>query len=1003
MDNNLDNPLAEQLKAKLKELFQFDKSDLDFGIYKILNYKRKEIEKFIEDDLIHEIEDTFKEKFHEVTLRNFKKAKEEVENTLGKTAFDGTTLKEEFKETPVGKRYIKAKEELELIHTSDTIKKELYNHLINFFSRYYDKGDFISKRRYSQKEKYVIPYNGEEVVLYWANRDQYYIKTTEYFWKYSFEKNLADGTYKINFIVVRSDEEKNNAKGNDTRYFVPHEKIAEFDEATKTFNIYFDYRTLTDEEKKLYKNGNGIKQETINEDILNKVWKKIPPNSNLLTVKEDIAKHLQRFTKRNTTDYFIHKDLKGFLERELDFYIKNEYLGLDDLENLKYNREKLDKYLRGLDVLRKIAGKIIDFLAQIENFQKKLWEKKKFVTGTEYVITLDKIMEYAGEDFLNEMADEILRNEAQLAEWKALFGEEVKAKDDLIVKNSKTLFDGVQYKKLPLDTKHFGEDFKWRFLAAVSAGHSLDDILDGILIKSENYQALNLLQNKYRERIKTVYIDPPYNTGSDDFLYKDNYQHSSWLTMMENRLELAKEIMNDTGTFFSNISDEEVDYYGILLKENFGQNKTDKIIWKKASEGRWGKMKNVNTFRKDHEYIMVSYKDIEKLNKIKEKPNWQNTYGNPDNDPRGPYKPGSISKKEEASNPSHKYYYTVVSPSGKKFTRQFEISKEEFEALDKDNRIYWGKNGDAVPAIKIFVNEEREITPYSILIEKGTNTEAKKEFIDILGKKYEGIVHNLNPKPTLLIKTLIQISTETHSNVIDFFAGSGTTAHAVMKLNAEDGGKRKFILAEMAYYFDTVILPRIKKVAYSFNWKDGKPLDGDGPGVFFKYHTLEQYEDTLENIDFIDIGHKKLSEIMPDYIFYMLEWETRQSPVFLNVEKMQNPFDYKLKVYRNQKTEETAADLIETFNYLLGLHIDRYEEAEHEGHRYRLVYGNKDGKKLMIVWRNMKDLDLEKDKAFIESKMEAHRPDQVYINGEAAVKGFKHIEPEFKTLMFQNL
>ncbi|MGC9203337.1 MAG: site-specific DNA-methyltransferase, partial [Thermoproteota archaeon] len=178
------------------------------------------------------------------------------------------------------------------------------------------------------------PYNGEEVNLYWANKDQYYIKSTEYFRKYTFKvKGLT-----VNFRVIEAEEEKGNAKSSEKKFFVLNERVFDFDENKKELDIYFEYRSLTEDEKEKYKEGNTVSQDKINEETIKILQKKIPENSlaRLIIFEKEgektlIEKHLYRYTRRNTTDYFIHKDLKGFLERELDFYIKNEFLQLDDL------------------------------------------------------------------------------------------------------------------------------------------------------------------------------------------------------------------------------------------------------------------------------------------------------------------------------------------------------------------------------------------------------------------------------------------------------------------------------------------------------------------------------------------------------------------------------------------------------------------------------------------------------------------------------------------------
>lgn len=219
------------------------------------------------------------------------------------------------------------------------------------------------------------------------------------------------------------------------------------------------------------------------------------------------------------------------------------------------------------------------------------------------------------------------------------------------------------------------------------------------------------------------------------------------------------------------------------------------MIWRKSGVGRDGKMKNTTTFRSDHEYVVIAYNDVKQLNKSVEKPNWENEYPNLDNDFRGGYKPGSISKKEEASNLTHKNYYSVVSPSGKVFTRQFDIPEQEFKNLDEDNRIYWGKNGDAVPAQKIFQNELRKVNTSSLLLNDGTTTEGYK-LLNELMETEEEFGKKILPKPIVLMQHLVQIASQPNALILDAFAGSGTTGHATLKLNAEDGGNRKFILIQ---------------------------------------------------------------------------------------------------------------------------------------------------------------------------------------------------------------
>ncbi len=239
---------------------------------------------------------------------------------------------------------------------------------------------------------------------------------------------------------------------------------------------------------------------------------------------------------------------------------------------------------------------------------------------------------------------------------------------------------------------------------------------------------------------------------------------------------------------------------------------------------------------------------------------------------------------------------------------------------------------------------------------------------------------------------------------MDFFAGSGTTAHAVLNLNAKDGGNRRYIVIEMADYFETVLKPRIQKIMYSSEWKDGLPVSDEGVSHVFKYIYLEQYEDTLNNVIFRSLD-KTIQETLysfEDYLVrYMLDYETKDSPTRLLVETFHDPFDYKIKISRNgEKDEFLAVDLVETFNYLFGLDVERLRTFQDQGRIYRVVFGRNNKRNTVVIWRNMKDLELEKDKKFIEEKViSGNAYDLIFINGDSYVKNARAIEPEFKKLM----
>ena len=353
------------------------------------------------------------------------------------------------------------------------------------------------------------------------------------------------------------------------------------------------------------------------------------------------------------------------------------------------------------------------------------------------------------------------------------------------------------------------------------------DTTQNLFIEGDNLEVLKLLQRSYSNKVKMIYIDPPYNTGKD-FIYPDDYTenldtylryteqkdeegrrfatntessgryHSKWLSMMYSRLYLAKSLLRDDGVIFISIDDHEQAYLKVLMDQVFAS--VDCIIWQKM-DARYDKNTNskiINRYKEIHEYILIGYKKDKTqylFNKIKKLPDWKNEQSNPDNDKRGKYKQGIISFKEghPHEDKSSEFYYSVTLPSGRVLTRHFFITKDEFKKLQKDNRIYFPNDGDGIPALKVFENEEQEYKPDSILRGFGTTSKAKEEILELMYNRelFE------TPKPKKLISEIIRMTTNSSDTILDFFSGSGTTAHAVMKLNAEDGGNRKYIMVQL--------------------------------------------------------------------------------------------------------------------------------------------------------------------------------------------------------------
>lgn len=377
---------------------------------------------------------------------------------------------------------------------------------------------------------------------------------------------------------------------------------------------------------------------------------------------------------------------------------------------------------------------------------------------------------------------------------------------------------------------------------------SKDDKPTHILIEGDNYHALTCLNYTHKGKIDAIYLDPPYNTGSDHFKYKDKrildkypdgtevpvdhpLRHSYWLSFMKKRLQLTESLLSKNGVMFIDIDDNEVAQLKLLCDEIFNEKNVDIVVWKKIDPkyDRNANAKITKRTKRIHEFILVVYKNKEEtiFEKIKKLPNWLNKYTNPDNDPRGAYKQGIISFQEghKQEDKNSDYYYTIEIPSGRKITRHFFVLKNEFEKLLKDNRIYFPKGGDGVPALKIFENEEKDFYFETILEGVGSLNSAKKELAEIFEVSETEVPFD-TPKPTKLVKEIIRATVPKNAIVLDFFAGSGTTGHAVMDLNEEDEGSRQFILittndeitnGKKHKIMDDVCYPRIKKVIKGYN------------------------------------------------------------------------------------------------------------------------------------------------------------------------------------------
>ncbi len=355
------------------------------------------------------------------------------------------------------------------------------------------------------------------------------------------------------------------------------------------------------------------------------------------------------------------------------------------------------------------------------------------------------------------------------------------------------------------------------------------DATQHLFIEGDNLEVLKLLYKSYAGRVKMIYIDPPYNTGND-FVYPDNYfdplatylqltgqqdaegnlltsnpetsgrYHSAWLSMMYPRLFLARQLLREDGVIFVSIDDNEVHNLRLLMNEVFGEeNFVATVIWEKM----YSPKSSARHFSEDHDYIVVYARNaaIWGPSLMPRTAEMDARYSNPDNDPRGPWKPSGL----DARNYYSRGTYPITCPSGRIISgppqgSYWRVSKEKFEELDQDKRIWWGGEGNSVPALKRFLSEVKPgKVPQTLwsYAEVGHTQEAKKELLALVDFDDSTSVFE-TPKPARLIKRMLQVATESDSDlVLDFFAGSCTTAQAVLELNREDGGNRRFIMVQL--------------------------------------------------------------------------------------------------------------------------------------------------------------------------------------------------------------
>lgn len=1039
----------KRLRELLIELFQLDKTDLDFGVYRIMNLRAKDVNHFIDEIL--------PAKLNDVSTKLMSKSVSEADAEAGKAkaellklGVDETDsddqIEAKYKQfgtrVPAFKQsydqYKRARESIHRARETGDLERDIYNDLFRFFDRYYEEGDFVTKPR-AGDATFMIPYNGEETKFYWANYDQYYIKTGENFKNYVFTNREQDATRRVivEFKLIEAETALNNNQNQKGRVFVPAgEDYFQWDAENRKLTLLFYYKVPTAEEKESWGDQQSVKTDNkgINEKLVfTALENKIRETGDAFLIRlwettrevktgrraenqNEFYRHLKRYTTINSFDYFIHKNLRKFLRQELDYFLKHEIFTLnflaDDWSEEQTNKAIQQNLVRA-SVIRDVAAQIIDFLAEIEDFQKRLYEKKKFVVASDYCLTLDLIPAACVDEIIAfVLADAEGR---QLREWQKLgFIESAK------VKAADLKADGY----LVLDTQFLPAALKFKLLSEIE---NLDEKTSGLLINSDNWQALNFLSEKYKGKIKCVYIDPPYNTPHSRILYKNNYLHSTWLTLISQTLSLALHFLTEISSLGFAIDDFEQATLTNLLDDTFPNLERSTVVVNHHPQGAGGRLSRTHEY-----YIILSPPTAPALHgepkdDDEEERNFMRSGTAENNFRHGRWRSfyallfdRATNKIVGAEEPPELGAEYPTEPTAERLERIYPINSRKEERVWRASFKTGKKQAEAGELIRTSRG-----AIYQMLDHSGKRETLFSNWTDSsfnAGTSGTNVLSDLGlagqfdyPKSLFTVATGLWGQTFGDSNaiVLDYFAGSGTTGHAVIYMNRSHYGNRKYILVEMGEYFDTVTKPRIQKVIYSADWKNGKPVRNDKPLIeneyksngtshIFQYLKLEQYEDTLNNIEFDHAREQHAPAFeFAERIQYLLRYGTNNSPSLLAIDKFNRPFEYEMDIIRLNERQPTRIDLVTTFNFLLGIDVVRYRTMQHQNRAYRIIEGIKKKQAYLIVWRDFtNDLDLAAERDFIKQSDWFDTAALRYANADNAF-GADSTEAEFKRLMFE--
>lgn len=665
-------------------------------------------------------------------------------------------------------------------------KEEFFDKLYTFFNRYFSESGsvYFTYTPLHQNVYEKVYTDDKDIILFWKTHMLYYVKTDRIFKNLQVEVNGI----KFFFDVSKLEHKKANEKRN-----IVYE-VKQVRNSNPVFNVYYSEKgriTKLDEIMKTLRSKN-IK---INEDILENAFRV--------------------FKKQSEVDYFINKNAKDFLQEQFNIWLYQYVFSGES--------EWTEERIKQLQALREIAFKIIDFISQFEDELIKIWIKPKFVLNSNYVITLDRI----GEKKI-ELVKRILKHKnfnLQVKEWKDLGIVNGNLTTTKFLNN--TLL-GTKLNKerqyLPIDTKYF-KDME---LEILSLFDPLDESLDGWLIKSENYQALNTILPKFKEKVQAIYIDPPFNREQDaDYYYSVKYKDATWVTILENRLQLAKDILKETGSIFVRCDYNGNMFVRLLLDEIFGQDSFGNEIVVNRFKRQLKELTRFNVANESLFYYARSEKAL--FNSVFRRRRC--TFCGKEAEPQWrPMSSPGLRFPPERTIEGKKY----LPPKGRHWT----FTQKRILEMEEEGRI---RINSGMSYVDIEGNKVKGLPEYL----QTEDTPIDSNWTDLKGYAFGSTFPTENAEE--LIDRTLRVSSNERDLIMDFFLGSGTTTAVAQKI------RRRWIGVEMGEHFDTVALPRMKRVLAGQKSGISQEAGWNGGG-FFKYFELEQYEDTLRKVHYEDSG-----------------------------------------------------------------------------------------------------------------------------------------------------